>query len=181
MHVIVGLSTIAWLISLLCSLYAAYYLLVSLFSFRTPKPFPETNTYHRFLILIAARNEAAVIGHLIDGLQQQQYPRDRFDICVIPNNCNDRTREISLESGALVYDCAKPVHTKGDALQQAVSDLMLQDHSYDALCVFDADNLVHPGFLAAMNRAFSAGHSAAQGYRDSKNPADSSISGSNAI
>jgi len=181
MHVIIDLSTVTWLISLLCSLYAAYYLLISLFSFRKPNPFPETNTYRRFLVLIAARNEAAVIGHLIDSLQQQKYPKDRFDICVVPNNCTDRTREISLDRAALVYDCAQPVSSKGDALNQAVADLMLQDRTYDALCVFDADNLVHPDFLAAMNRALSQGHSAAQGYRDSKNPADTSISGSYAI
>ena len=48
---------------------------------------------------------------------------------------------------------------------------------YDAMCVFDADNLVHPDFLARMNDAVCAGHVAVQGFRDSKNPEQSAISG----
>ena len=47
----------------------------------------------------------------------------------------------------------------------------------DGMCVFDADNLVHPDFLARMNDAVCAGHVAVQGFRDSKNPEQSAISG----
>lgn len=51
----------------------------------------------------------------------------------------------------------------------------------DAICVFDADNVVDPGFLSAMNHAWCAGARAAQGYRDSKNPHDTVISGNYSI
>ena len=53
----------------------------------------------------------------------------------------------------------------------------LRDKGYDAFCVFDADNVADPQFLREMNNAYRAGARAAQGYRDSKNPFDSAISG----
>ena len=53
----------------------------------------------------------------------------------------------------------------------------LSGRHYDAFCVFDADNVVDRCFLKEMNNAYRAGARAAQGYRDSKNPYDSAISG----
>ena len=58
-----------------------------------------------------------------------------------------------------------------------VVDHVVLAGGYDAMCVFDADNLVHPDFLARMNDAVCAGHVAVQGFRDSKNPEQSAISG----
>lgn len=58
------------------------------------KPLPE-GVPHRFAVLIAARNEAAVIGNLIDSLKQQNYPAELIDIYVVAGNCTDCTAEIA--------------------------------------------------------------------------------------
>lgn len=50
---------------------------------------------HRCAVLIAARNEAAVIGSLIDSLKRQNYPADRIDIYVVADNCTDHTAEVA--------------------------------------------------------------------------------------
>ena len=69
------------------------------------------------------------------------------------------------------------IRAKGDVLRGAFSQLSATG-KYDAYCVFDADNLVDPGFFRSVNDALLAGCRVAQGYRDSKNPYDSWISGS---
>jgi cellulose synthase/poly-beta-1,6-N-acetylglucosamine synthase-like glycosyltransferase len=78
-------------------------------------------------------------------------------------------------------DLNTPVRSKGDVLNFAFPELCKPDYRYDALCVVDADNLVHPDFLSAMNQALLNGSKIAQGYRDSKNPVDTGISGSYSI
>ena len=55
------------------------------------------------------------------------------------------------------------------------------ENKYDAVSVFDADNLVSSNFLLEMNKQLCKGHSVIQGYIDSKNPFDSWITCSYAI
>lgn len=134
----------------------------------------------RIAAVIAARNEAAVLPHLVKSLLAQDYPRALFDVYVVPNNCTDDTEAAALAAGAKVLHCPEPVSRKGDALRQAFAQLTAIG-DYDAYCVFDADNLVHPGFFHQVNNACRAGFDAAQGFRDSKNPFDSWLSGGTTI
>jgi cellulose synthase/poly-beta-1,6-N-acetylglucosamine synthase-like glycosyltransferase len=180
MNIVSVFIVLASVASVICMIYTFYFGFIALFSFRKPFKRSPANRFNRIRILIAARNEDFVIGHLIDSLRQQNYPQDKFDIFVIPNNCTDRTREVALGHGAQVFDCVRPIRSKGDALEEAI-DSMIADESIEAYCIFDADNLVHPEFLAEMNKALEAGEQAAQGYRDSKNPVDSAIATSYSI
>lgn len=128
----------------------------------------------RFAVLIPARNEENVISNLIGCLRRQNYPRDKFDIYVIPNNCTDHTELAARMAGAEILRCTGPVKTKGDVLHQIFGQLKGQ---YDAYCVFDADNLVHPDFLARMNDAVAGGAQAAKSRQVASNPYDSWVSG----
>ena len=129
----------------------------------------------KFAVLIAARNEELVIGPLINSLLTQNYPPELYDIWVIPNNCTDNTALAARNFGARVLEFPGKAHSKGEVLQFAYH--RLRGRRYDAYCVFDADNVVHRDFLMEMNHAYMAGARAAQGYRDSKNPYDTAISG----
>lgn len=176
-----------WVIRFALTVYAAYFVSISLFSFRRKPLFPAHSPEKRFAVIVPARNEAAVIGHLIESLLHQDYPRELFDIFVIPNNCSDNTREVAESAGAKILECTIPIHSKGEVLAYILPLLMDPPASadaappYDAFLFFDADNLAHPGFLAAMNNAACTGVRAAQGYRDSKNPGDTIISGCTSI
>ncbi len=128
----------------------------------------------RFAVLIPARNEENVIGTVIDSLQQQNYPKDKFDIYVIPNNCTDSTEQAALGAGAQILHCQQPVRTKGDVLHQIFQQMK---GTYDAYCVFDADNLIHPDFLARMNDAIAAGALVAKSRQIASNPYDSWVAG----
>ena len=56
--------------------------------------------------------------------------------------------------------------SKGYALQWMFDRLFKMDKQYDAVCVFDADNLVHPQFLMEMNSRLCKGDKVIQGYMD---------------
>ena len=133
----------------------------------------------KFAVLIAARNEELVIGPLINSLLTQDYPAELYDIWVIPNNCTDHTAQAARGFGARVLECPFPVKSKGEVLRFAYN--RLRGRGYDAYCVFDADNVADRRFLAEMNNAYMAGARAAQGYRDSKNPYDTAVSGCSSI
>ena len=170
-------TSLAWICSLVMTVYTVYFLVISLFSLKKPRRYPHAAPAARFAVLVAARNEERVIGGLVQSLLAQDYPRELFDVIVVPNNCTDSTSLAAKKAGALVLECTVPTRTKGEVLDFALNRLFRQGKRYDAICVFDADNLVHPQFLARMNDAWQAGARVAQGYRESKNPTDTPISG----
>lgn len=129
----------------------------------------------RFLCLTAAHNEEKVIAEHIRSLQAMQYRKNRYDIVVLADNCTDRTPQIAKRQGAIVWERHNLYDRgKGHALQWALST-KANLRKYDAVCIFDADNLVDGEFLNGMARHLRQGHVAIQGYLDTKNPWDSWI------
>lgn len=164
------------LLSLPLFAYAAYFVILGMMTFRkTENPIKKAAPTKRFAVVIPARNEEAVIGHLIDSLQAQNYPKDLYTIFVAANNCTDDTVARSLEYGATILPIEGEIHSKGDVMKQAFAYLE-QHPQYDATLIFDADNLVHPEFLQRMNDTLCAGFQVAEANRDSKNPEDTWIS-----
>ncbi|NLI57451.1 MAG: glycosyltransferase family 2 protein [Clostridium sp.] len=136
----------------------------------------------RFALIVAAHNEEKVITHIIDSLFKQNYPRNLFDVFVIADNCTDKTAEIAEKYGAIVYKrFNSTLKGKGHALEWMFEKIFEMDKKYDAICVFDADNLVSSNFLLEMNKQLCRGHKVIQGYIDSKNPYDSWITCSYSI
>lgn len=167
--------------AILTSLYGVYFVLLALLGEIKPKTKPKTKPpITRFALVVAARNEAAVIGNLINSLQRQNYPKYLYDIYVAPNNCTDNTREIAISYGTKIFDPKGEIHSKGDVLNQFVK-MCMEEKKYDAICVFDADNIVHPDFLQKMNNKKCAGAHIAQGFKNSKNPEDSAVATSFSI
>ncbi|MCQ5025106.1 glycosyltransferase, partial [Bifidobacterium adolescentis] len=66
--------------------------------------FPESPMYKRYAVLISARNEAYVIGNLIDCLHSQTYPSERIDIWLVADNCTDNTAEVARNMGSHVIE-----------------------------------------------------------------------------
>lgn len=177
---IVVLMIVQWSVCAFFVLYAVYYVVTALFYFKRRKRLPEPTQNHKFAVLIPARNEEAVIANLVQSIQRQRYPAGLLDVYVIPNNCTDNTKQAAEQAGAFTIEPDCPIKSKGEALSFAI-DYLLKKGDYDAFCVFDADNLVHPDFFVEMNRALCAGAQVAQGSRDSKNPYDTAVSTSYSI
>lgn len=157
--------------------YSVYFAAVSLGAFRKNRRTVGSHApQKRLAVLVAARNEEKVIADLIQSLQDQDYPKNLYDVYVIPNNCTDGTEQAAQAAGAKILYVLPPIRTKGEALRQAFEQL--KPSSYDGYVILDADNLVSPGFLKRMNDALCDGYPAAQGMRVSKNPDDNWVTGS---
>ena len=167
-------------ISVFFTIYGLYYGITGLFAFfKRKEETISSKKKNKFSIIIAARNEEAVIGNLIDSLKKQNYPKDKFDINVIVNNSTDNTFEVSKKHGANTIKCEVPVKSKGEVLHYIFNKF--KDKDNDAYVIFDADNIVHPDFLKHMNDSLNKGFKVAQGFRDSKNYQDNWLSGSYAL
>jgi len=135
-----------------------------------------------FALVVAAHNESAVIGQLVENLGCLNYPKDMYDIHVVADNCDDNTAEVAAAAGAIVHERTHPTKkSKGYALDWMFDRLFKMDKEYDAVCVFDADNLVHPQFLMEMNNRLCKGDKVIQCYMDAKNPYDTWVAGTFAI
>ena len=148
------------------------------------KKFPETQNFHKYAILIAARNEEAVIGNLIDSINKQDYPSDMVTVFVIADNCTDNTKAVAQKCGAVCYERSDNLHrTKGYALEYLVNRID-EDYgieNFEAYFVFDADNLLKRDYISRMNEAFDSGEKIVTSYRNTKNFADNWISASYGI
>lgn len=175
--IITGCSVLVTLFSCLY-IFRGVYIAIGAVATRS---FPPAKKQHRYGILIAARNEEAVIGQLLDSIAAQRYPADRLTVFVVADNCSpgDRTAEIARAHGAVCYERHDPAHrTKGYALSFLLEQIR-RDFSIDAFdgyMIFDADNLLAPDYIARMNDAFDSGEKIITSYRMSKNFFDNWIS-----
>ena len=138
---------------------------------------------HRFAVLIAARNEEAVIGKLIDSIKAQSYPGRLVKIFVAADNCTDATAEAARSHGAEVYERYDMTRCgKGYALDFLLREIKLRGYGrFDGYIVIDADNVLDRDFILHMNETFSAGHDIVTCYRSSKNYGDNWISAGYAL
>lgn len=159
--------------------FTVYYFVISWFGLfgkkREVKIYDESKT---FAMLVCAHNEAAVIDSLVDNLLKLNYNNKLYDIFVVADNCVDNTAEVARNAGAIVFERFNDEKKgKGYAMDWFFERLFKMDRKYDAVCIFDADNLVHPNFLHEMNSRLCNGEKLIQGYLDSKNPTDTWVSG----
>ncbi|MGK7936432.1 MAG: glycosyltransferase family 2 protein [Xenococcaceae cyanobacterium] len=99
-------------------------------------------------LVVAAKNEEAVIANLIEMLCELDYPTDKYEVWAIDDHSSDRTPEI-LDRLALEYPQLKVVHRpanagggKSGALNQVMSEI-----KGEIVGVFDADAAITKDLL----------------------------------
>ena len=165
------------------TIFWIYQVIVSLCSLVKLKDKPlKVKKDHRFMAIIPAHNEEAVVGNLIESLKNQTYNKELYDIYVIADNCTDNTAKIARDAGAIVYErFDETKKTKGYALNWFLQQKIKENAPYDAFFVFDADNIVDKNFIKNINKKLYQGEDLVQGYRDIKNPSDNWITAGYAI
>lgn len=178
------ISTVNYIVAVLftiCFFYQFVYVLIPLFL--KEKPHKQVKL-HRYAVLISARNEEAVIGHLIDSINCQTYPSELVTTFVVADNCTDNTAQVAAEAGAVVYKRFNKTQVgKGYALDY-LTERIAEDYGwdfFDGYFVFDADNLLDKHYIEEMNKSFSDGYSILTSYRNSKNYGDNWISAGYAL
>jgi len=169
------MDTLLFALSLFLKIFTIYFAVVAAFALKRRKSCPHAAPRARFAVVVAARNEEAVIGDLVHSVLTQDYPPELRDVYVVPNNCTDFTEAAAVAAGAQIIHCLGPVRGKGDALHQAFAQLLPRD--YDAFLVFDADNTLAPDYLSRVNDAVAAGAGVWKSRTKAANPADSGVAG----
>ncbi len=151
-----------------------------------PKFNKEGSVGERFAIFVCAHNEGEVVGEIVKNLNNLDYPKELYDVYVIADNCNDDTSEIAIRHGAISLERNDLTKVgKGYGIEWMLENLWKieeeENVKYDAVAIFDADNLVSKNFLKQVSAKMKEGHEVIQAYLDSKNPADTWITKSYAF
>ncbi len=162
--------------------YTLYYFLLAFTGIWGRKEKKNYMPKNDFAIVVCAHNEEAVIGQLVDNLHILNYPKEKYDIFVVADNCTDSTADVARSKGAAVFErFNKEEVGKGYAMGWMFDNIEQMERKYDAVAVFDAANLVHPNFLLKMNHHLEKGEPVIQGYLNAKNPSDTWVAGTFAI
>ena len=169
-----------FLFSLLClGLSVVFFwstMIVLLGLVRKAKKHPRAEKLLKFAVLICARNEEKVIRLPVKSLVMGNYPADKRDIIVIADNCSDSTAECARRAGATVWEKRIPSTGKGDVLAWGIEKVR-EAGGYDAIAVFDADNIASDNWLHAINDALQDGETVVTGRRCSSNARAGLIAG----
>lgn len=130
-----------------------------------------------YAVLISARNEAAVIGQLIDSINNQTY-KGKITTFVMADNCTDNTFDVASDHGAIVYTRKSAKYIgKGYAIEMLLKNIRHDfPMGFDGYFVFDADNILSPDYVEEMHKCHLAGNEAITSYRATKNYGDNWIS-----
>jgi cellulose synthase/poly-beta-1,6-N-acetylglucosamine synthase-like glycosyltransferase len=175
-------NSIIILLQIFLAFVGVYQFAISLFGIVRKKRQLKHKPQKSFAVLVAAHNEEQVVGALIENLLNLDYPKELYDIFVICDNCTDKTADIARSYGVQACE-RKNLHQrgKGYAIEWMLKELWAMPRQYDAIVMFDADNLLNTDFLQHMNNDLCEGHKVIQGYLDTKNPEDSWVTASYAI
>ncbi len=169
------MDTVLFILSLSLKIFTLYFAAVAVFALKRRAKYPRVEPKTKFAVVVAARNEEAVIGNLVHSVLSQDYPAALRDIYVVPNNCTDFTEAAAVAAGAKIIHCTGPVSSKGDALHQAFDQLLPMD--YDAFVVFDADNVLEQDYFSRVNDAIAAGAKILKTRTKAGNPTASGVAG----
>ena len=180
----IGFYITTWLgiLFMLFYTYQFFYVLVALLL--PPRRYPAAPQNKRYAVVIAARNEQAVLPQLLKSIAAQTYPQELLTVFVVADNCTDQTAQIAHRYGANVFVRHSTVQVgKGYALA-FLFDKIKDNYglaAFDGYFVFDADNVLRPTFIAEMHKAHAAGYAVLTSYRNSKNYGKSWISAGYAL
>jgi len=137
-----------------------------------PLKYQATEQKFTYAFAIAARNESAVIGQLIESIRKQTYDPSLLTVFVVADNCSDNTAEICRDMGCVVYERFCPERARKGYALEFLFDHIENDYgiqSFDGFFFFDADNLLDTRYVEEMNKAFATGQTAVVSYRNTKN------------
>ncbi|MCI0571217.1 MAG: glycosyltransferase family 2 protein [Myxococcaceae bacterium] len=158
-----------WFLAVPVGLGALYLLMLTLASGRREPP-PVPMRRPRFDVVVPAHDEERGIARTVTNLLGLDWPRGRFRVLVVADNCHDSTAQRARDAGATVlerFDTER--RGKGYALELAFNR-SLEEGWADAVVVVDADSEASPNLLSAFASRLEVGAWAAQADYGVLNP-----------
>lgn len=168
------LSIINYIVLIVIAVPLLLQLIYVLFAFVKKMTWPVSKVKGRIAYLIPAHNEEDVIYDTVKSIiQKQAYPRDKFDVYVVADNCTDNTAERAQQAGAivLIHDDPDPTHHMAAyPLRFGINHILYQSGiDYDMVIRVDADNHLNDRFSSVMNDAYQGGVDLARPYEGALN------------
>lgn len=133
-------------------------------TYSTPPPSPIKE---RFLVLIPAYKEDAVIGSVARAALSQSYQKELFTVVVVADSLQPSTLEDLKRIPVQVVEVSFDVSTKVRALNRALAQFT---DTFRYVVILDADNVMEPDFIQlTADRLAASGNKAIQGQRVPKN------------
>lgn len=154
------------------TLYAGYNIVLIFVNYfiRNESPKNQGNE-NRFLILIPAHNEELFIGRVLSSLLEQNYPHEIVNICVVADNCIDKTTQIAKSFGVnVIVRKSETEFGKGHAIKYALDNIK---SDYEAVFIIDADSILDKEGLSRLNQHILKGKSIIQCNNAVANTSDS--------
>ncbi len=168
------LSIINYAVLVMIAIPVALQLFYVIFSFVKKKTWKKSDKKGKIAYLIPAHNEENVIFDTVRSIiENQNYPRECFDVYVVADNCTDRTAQFAQEAGAivLVHNDPDPAHHMAAYPIRYGIDHILNESNvdYDFIIRVDADNHLNDEFSSLMNDAYQSGVDLARPYEGAIN------------
>jgi 1,2-diacylglycerol 3-beta-glucosyltransferase len=135
---------------------------------------PPEAEHPRLLFLVPAHDEQLLIGDCLASFDAHDYPRDRFDVVVIADNCTDATADITRARGYRCLERFDQVQRgKPHAIAWSLEQLPIAD--YDSIVIVDADSLIDGRFGRRLAAAGELRGKAVQAWHDVSNPTETAL------
>src|SRR5260221_1567302 len=142
---------------------------------------PSARALPRIAGLIVAHDEERVVMDSVRSLMSQRYAEGQYAVCLVADHCTDRTAEIARSAGAQVIERAEGRAEGKSAAVAFGIEAVARDGAFDAVAIFDADNVADADFLGKVGERLARGERVVQGLVDAKNPGASWVAGSSAL
>jgi cellulose synthase/poly-beta-1,6-N-acetylglucosamine synthase-like glycosyltransferase len=119
---------------------------------------------YSFAVIVTAHKNLQLVPPLVDSVLQQTYAN--FMVYVVADNCENTDIGYNDHPKVRVLKPEVPLNAKIRSIDFAINNFSVP---HDVMIILDADNLVHPDYLAVLNRYFNRGYRAVQTNMLAKN------------
>lgn len=167
----------------LCFILYLFKFVYFAFGFVPQKHFPKSEKKNKIAVLVAARDESAVIDDLLITLDRQTYDKSLYHTFIIVADEKDKTIDIASKyANTTCYVVDKNLKGKGRALDYGITQLKKEfGDVFDAYLIIDADNTANDNLIEKMNDAFSQGYDIVIGKKLNKSWKEGVVSNCSAL
>lgn len=150
--------------------YVAYQTLLFAANLLLPNPRTfQPSRFRHFNVVVPAHNEEMYLPRLLSTLERQDYPRDRYRVTVVADNCTDGTAKACRSFDVNLLERTDPEQRgKGHAIGWMLTFTDL--NATDAFVIVDGDSIVGASFLTYLNLQMDLGDDVIQCYNGLANP-----------
>jgi len=141
---------LVYLISFISLFLAIFWIFVLFFEEDRIHQNPKAKRFPLVSIIIPAYNEAETIGATLQSLLRADYPKNKFEIIVVANNCSDNTAEEVRKIKSSKIKLLEVFWDKGINGKAHAQNIGMKYAKGEMIVIMDADTIVQEDTLSLM-------------------------------